>query len=211
MYQTLLENWLPDICQSPDRHVQAEALGQTGKQHHHLGNFRVALPYFQQSLQISQEIGDKAGEGTTLNNISQIYDARGDYDTALRYLQQVLQIMREIGDKAHEGGTLNNISQIFKARGDYDTALRYLQQSLQISQEIGDVAGLCVTLFNMGHIHAQNNEINEAVSAWVTVYQLAKPRQLAQALQALSNLAPQLGLPPGLDGWEMLSQRRGQS
>ena len=171
MYQTLLENWLPDICQSPDRHVQAEALGQTGKQHHHLGNFRVALPYFQQSLQISQEIGDKSGEGTTLNNISQI----------------------------------------FQARGDYDTALRYLQQSLQIRQEIGDVAGLCATLFNMGHIHAQNNEINEAVSAWVTVYQLAKPRQLAQALQALADLAPQLGLPPGLDGWEMLSQRRGQS
>ena len=73
------------------------------------------------------------------------------------------------------------------------------------------MAGLCATLFNMGHIHAQNNEINEAVSAWVTVYQLAKPRQLAQALQALADLAPQLGLPPGLDGWEMLSQRRGQS
>ena len=34
-------------------------------------------------------------------------------------------------------------------------------------------------------------------------------RQLAQALQALANLAPQVGLPPGLDGWADLSRRMG--
>ncbi|MCP4738560.1 MAG: tetratricopeptide repeat protein, partial [Bosea sp.] len=42
------------------------------------------------------EIGDTAGEGTTLNNISQIYDARGDYTTALEYLEQSLAISREM-------------------------------------------------------------------------------------------------------------------
>ncbi|MCE7925167.1 MAG: hypothetical protein DYG98_19100 [Haliscomenobacteraceae bacterium CHB4] len=31
----------------------------------------------------SNEIGDRAGEGTTLNTISQIHKKRGDYDTAL--------------------------------------------------------------------------------------------------------------------------------
>ncbi len=30
---------------------------------------------------------------------------------------------------------------------------------------------------------------------------------LSQALQALESLAPQLGLPKGLDGWEVLAQR----
>ena len=32
------------------------------------------------------------GEGTTLNNISGIYQARGDYDKALAYLEQSLKI-----------------------------------------------------------------------------------------------------------------------
>jgi hypothetical protein len=49
--------------------------------------------------------------------------------------------------------------------------------------------------------------MQEAVGAWVTVYSMAKQMNLAQALQALANLAPQLGLPEGLDGWEMLAQR----
>ncbi|MCX6049206.1 MAG: tetratricopeptide repeat protein [Chloroflexi bacterium] len=66
-----------------------------------------------QSLKIQREIGDKAGEGTTLNNISQIYDARGDYETALTYLQQSLKIRQEIGDAAGLCATLFNMGHIY--------------------------------------------------------------------------------------------------
>ena len=100
LYRTLLTEWLPDICESENLKIKAEALGQTGKQHHHLGNYSQALPLFEHSLKISQEIGDKYGEGTTLNNISQIYDARGDYDTALDLPQTIPgKFSQEIGDK----------------------------------------------------------------------------------------------------------------
>jgi len=206
-YGELLTRWLPEIRNSPDKKTQAEALGQTGKLNLHLGMFKEALPYLQQSLDIMRQIGDKAGEGTTLNNMATTAHAQGDYATALTYLQQSLDIRRQIGDKAGEGTTLNNISQIFKAQGDYATALTYLQQSLDICRQIGDKAGLCATLFNMGHIYMQNEQVQEAVGAWVTAYVMAKQMNLAQALKALSDLAPQLGLPEGLEGWEMLAQR----
>ena len=122
-------------------------------------------------------------------------------------MEQSLAIRQQIGDRAGEGTTLNNISQIYDAQGDYETALTYLKQSLAIRQQIGDRAGLCATLFNMGHIHRQNNQMQEAVSAWVTVYVIAKQINEYQALQALSQLAPSLGLPEGLDGWEDLARR----
>ncbi|MCP4288681.1 MAG: tetratricopeptide repeat protein, partial [Gammaproteobacteria bacterium] len=73
-FRTLLTEWLPDIRTSDNRQIRAEALGQTGKQHFHLGDYDTALDYLKQSLAIQQEIGDKSGEGTTLNNMSQIYD-----------------------------------------------------------------------------------------------------------------------------------------
>jgi tetratricopeptide (TPR) repeat protein len=76
---------------------------------HAQGNYTTALTYFTDSLAISQKIGDKAGEGTTLNNISQIYDAQGDYITALTCLTNSLAISQKIGDKAGEGNTLFNI------------------------------------------------------------------------------------------------------
>jgi len=127
-YQRLLKDWLPAICQADDKKNRTEALGQTGKQHLHLG--------------------------------------------------------------------------------DYEIALDYLKQSLAIRQEIGDKAGLCATLFNMGHIHLQNEEPAEALQTWLTVYQLAKPMNQADALTALENLASQLGLPgEGLQAWESLLQQ----
>ncbi|MBO8086508.1 MAG: tetratricopeptide repeat protein, partial [Marichromatium sp.] len=154
-----------------------------------------------------QEIGDRSGEGTTLNNISQIFKARGDYETALSDLKQSLAIQQEIGDRSGEGTTLNNISAIHHANGDYETALSYLKQSLAIKQEIGDSAGLCTTRFNIGVIHWENDEQQEAISAWVTAYRLARAMGLAQVLDALTQLAEQLGLPGGLEGWETLAQR----
>jgi tetratricopeptide (TPR) repeat protein len=210
MYRTLLDDWLPPLAEADNPQIRGEALGQIGKQYLHIGQYDTALDFLKKSLAIQQEIGDKSGEGTTLNNISQIFKARGDYDTALDFLKKSLAIRQEIGDKSGEGTTLNNISQIFKARGDYDTALDFLKKSLAIRQEIGDVAGLCATLFNMGHIHLQNEEVTEAVQAWVTVYQLAKKLNLAQALQALENLAGNIGLEGGLQGWEKLAQQMGE-
>ncbi|CAK8717352.1 hypothetical protein GCAAIG_06780 [Candidatus Electronema halotolerans] len=118
-----------------------------------IAEYTKALPLYEQSLAIDQEIGHRAGEGATLNNISQIYDARGDYAAALKYLEQSLDICKEIGDRAGEGTTLNNISQIYKARGDYAAALKYLEQSLVISQEIGGRAGEGTTLNNIAGIH----------------------------------------------------------
>lgn len=206
------QKWLHTLTalldENPEQNkFRAELLINLGRLHETIGNLDNALEHYEQSLAIMKEIGDKSGEGTTLNNISTIYRAHGDYETALKYLQQSLHITKEIGDKSGEGTTLNNISQIYDARGDYETALEYLRQSLTIMKEIGDRKGLCATLFNMGLIHARNEAMDDAMDAWITVYKMAKQMDLAQGLDALATLAPQLGLPEGLKGWERLAKQ----
>ena len=122
-----------------------------------------SLEALQRALALTKEIDDKALEGTTLNNISQIYDARGDYDTALGYLEDSLAIRRSIGDKSGEGTTLNNISQIYDARGDYDTALKYLEVSLAILRSIGDKSGEGTTLNNISQIYKARGDYDTAL------------------------------------------------
>ncbi|MCP4117626.1 MAG: tetratricopeptide repeat protein [Desulfobacteraceae bacterium] len=163
MYQHLLDEWLLPLTRTDDPQILGDSYGQIGKQYFHLGDYDTALEHLKKSLAITQEIGDKSGEGTTLNNISQIYDARGDYDTALEYLKKSLAITQEVGDKSGEGTTLNNISQIFKARGDYDTALEYLKKSLAIQQEIGDKSGEGTTLNNISQIFKARGDYDTAL------------------------------------------------
>jgi len=73
------------------------ALNRYGQCQLVLGAPDQALSAFEQALEGSP---DQRSRGTTLNNISQIYDARGDYATALQYLEESLGVYREIGDKA---------------------------------------------------------------------------------------------------------------
>ena len=189
-----------------DKSGEGTTINNIGEIYRIRGEYEIALEYLNRSLSIMQEINDKSGEGTTLNNISQIFQARSEYDKALEYLNLSLLIRQEIGDKSGESTTLNNISQIFQARGEYDIALEYLKQSMTMFQEIGDSAGFCVTLFNMGHIHAKHADISNALSLWVKSYKIARQINLAEGLQALATLAPQLGLPDGLEGWELLAK-----
>jgi tetratricopeptide (TPR) repeat protein len=127
------------------------------------GNYERALQLYQRSLGMVQQIGDRSGEGTTLNNISQIYKIRGDYDRALVYLEQSLAIRQQIGDRSGEGITLSNISQIYDAKGDYDRALDYLEQSLAIQQQIGDRSGEGITLNNLAGTAYAKGEYDRAL------------------------------------------------
>ncbi|WP_417908752.1 tetratricopeptide repeat protein [Candidatus Electronema sp. PJ] len=145
---------------------RAEHLSNAGYDLHRIAKYKEALSLWEQSLVIRQEIGDKAGDGATLNNISQIYYAWGDYRTALKYLEQSLTIQQELGDRAGEGITLNNIGQIQHAKGDYPTALKYLEQSLRITQEIGDKKVEGATLNNISQIHYAKRDYATALSLW---------------------------------------------
>ncbi len=159
--------------------------------------YDIALHYFQSALDALDEAArlspeEKTNKGTTLNNISQIYDARGDYDTALDYLKKSLKISQEIGDKSGQGTTLNNISALYHARGDYDTALDYLKKSLKIRQEIGDKSGLIATWHNMAMIEYAKENFPEMLALETRAYQLATETQDAMGLFTVGRMFGQV-------------------
>ena len=152
LYQQVLEDWLPDIVKSSQKKTRAEALGQTGKQFVHLGEYEKALDYLEQSLAIRQDIGDKSGEGATLNNISQIYKARGDYQTALSYLEKSLAIRQEIGDVAGMCATKFNMGHIQLQKGQLEKAMATWAEvydiaiEIDLAQALGALEGLAAQL-----------------------------------------------------------------
>ena len=87
------------------------------------GQLNAALTSLKRALEISVSSGNCKLEGTTLNNISQIYDARGDYERALSYLTQALAIRQEIGDVAGLCATLFNMAHIHWENKEQQQAL----------------------------------------------------------------------------------------
>lgn len=204
---TYLKQSLAIRQQIGDKTGEGATLNNISQIYHEQGDYEMALTYLKQSLIITQQTGNKAGEAANLNNIGSKFLRQGDYNTALFHFEQSLAISQQIGDKAGESKTINNIANIYHEQGDYETAISYLKQAIAICQQIGDKAGLSVTLYTMGHSYLENEQSQEAANAWVDSYMIAKQIGLSRVLQALAELAPQMGLSEGFEGWEQLAQR----
>jgi tetratricopeptide (TPR) repeat protein len=97
-----------------------------------------ALECYEQALPIRREVGDRAGEATTLNNIGLVYDNTGQPQQALDLYERALPIRREVGDRAGEAVTCFNIGMLLRqAFGRTVEAISYLERCVQIDAEIG--------------------------------------------------------------------------
>ncbi len=126
LYQLLLpDKWHPKPSQA------ALIYNNLGEVYYALSKFREALAYYEQSLQIYKESGDRKGEGEALNNLGGIYYSLGNTEQALSYYQQALRIRREVGDRRGESTTLGNLGALYDSLGDKEEALSYFQQALE--------------------------------------------------------------------------------
>jgi tetratricopeptide (TPR) repeat protein len=125
-----------------------------------------AIDYYEKSLKMFEAVGDRQGEGMTLNNIGLVYKAWGKYDQAIEYYKKSLKIREEVGDRKGEGVTLNNIGVVYDAWGKYDQAIEYYKKSLKITEEVGDRQGEGVTLNNIGMVYDAWGKYDQAFECY---------------------------------------------
>ncbi|VEP15844.1 Tetratricopeptide repeat protein (fragment) [Hyella patelloides LEGE 07179] len=85
---------------------EGHSLGSLGNVYSSLGKYQRAIDYYQQALEIAQDIGDRGHEGRSLGNLGLAYGSLGEYQRAIDYHQQALKIARDIGDREYEGRSL---------------------------------------------------------------------------------------------------------
>jgi tetratricopeptide (TPR) repeat protein len=83
---------------------QAYALKNIGLAYVIQGKYVEALDYYEQSLRIFREQGDKIGIANLLNNIGSIYADKGDDAKALEYCLQSLKIAEPQSDRLPVAG-----------------------------------------------------------------------------------------------------------
>ena len=124
-----------------------------GNAYHHLADYKKAIEFYQESLSIAKETGNKGSEGKAYTGLGCAYRSRGDYKKAIEFYQQSLSIAKEIGNKVSEGGAYGNLGIAYDSLGDYKKAIEFHQQSLHIAKEIGDKGSEGAAYTNLGHAY----------------------------------------------------------
>lgn len=197
----LLENLLAEYRglhrEKQDKQAEVRLLSQLADFFHSISEYRKALEYQEQALEISREIGDQKSEGNNLSNLGTTYDRLGEFQKAIEYYKQGLEISRKIGNRLGEGKSLGNLGIAYHSLGEYQTAIKYHEQSLQISRKIGNQLGEEISLGNLGVAYYVLGEYRKAIEyneqAWRISREIGNQNDEGRHLGNLGDIYYSLG------------------
>jgi tetratricopeptide (TPR) repeat protein len=128
-----------------------------------LGQYEKAIAYHQQSLEISEAMGDQQEVAISLGNLGNCYNCLGQYEKAIAYHQQSLEISEEIGYRQGVAISLGNLGNCYNCLGQYEKAIAYHRQCLYISKEIEDWQGVASSLGNLGNCYKSLGQYEKAI------------------------------------------------
>lgn len=153
---------------------RADSLRYLGIVDERLGHLSPAIEYCQKSLQLYREIGDRRGEGKTLNQLGNILLLQGDHEGGKQYYDQFLSISREIGDRWGEGQVVRNIGDIYLSQYDYRGASKYFEEALDITRQIGNRTIESSALVGLGNVYLEQAEYTKAKSLFEQSLNIAR-------------------------------------
>jgi len=141
---------------------RAETLNGIGLLAWHQNDYPSARRYFDESLSIREEIGERKDVAGSLVNLGNLAAEQGDFETARSLYEQSLPITRETGHRVWEGMCLLNLGNVSGELGDYEAAESYMEQSLTLRREIGHREGIANSLDSLGVLASGRGELAKA-------------------------------------------------
>jgi CHAT domain-containing protein/tetratricopeptide (TPR) repeat protein len=171
------------------------------------GDIDIALEYYQESLEMRQEINDKKGIASSSNNIASIYKDKGEIAKALQYYEQSLTLFKEVEYKRGISLLHNSIGHLYQEQGNYPKALEYMQESVLISRQYGDKMQEAAALINLGGLYVDLHEEKNEKETNNDSNHLTKAKEsFTSALEIYQQLEDKLGESHALSSLGYLNQ-----
>ena len=161
--------------------MKGRVYNNLGSAYDSLGEFRRAIEFYQLSLPIAVETGNKDLKGRVYNNLGSAYDSLGEFRRAIEFYQLSLPIAIETGKKDLKGSVYNNLGSAYKSLGEFKRAIEFYQLSLLIAIETGkkDLKGRVYN--NLGDAYDSLGEFRRAIE----FYQLSLSIAIETGNQAM--------------------------
>jgi len=163
----------------------------------HQPDSNLARSYYEQSLAVSRQEGDRRRAGACLTNLGELWRARGEWSRAARYYEESLAEFAEMGNRHLMPITLFDLGEVAAAQNDPAKATRYFQESLDISQEFGMRVSVALALGGLGHVAVVAGDVASARSflrqALSEGRAIGNPNALLYSLVGFARLKAQAG------------------
>ena len=171
--------------------VRATALGGIGILASSQSDYPAAQTYFEESLALRREIGDREGIGSALSNLGVVFWFQGDLKTAQEFYTEGLALNRETGDTHGAAKSLYNLAILAFEQDDYSETRPLLEEAAAMFREIGDLRSQSFVLNSLGSLFVEQKNWDAAQAIHEQNLELARqlndPLLIGDALAGLGN------------------------
>ncbi|CAF0912486.1 unnamed protein product [Adineta steineri] len=126
------------LVQTSDEGEKAHYYHQLGSVHSNQGDYKKAISYYEQALEISENIlpSNHPDLASSYNSIGNVHNQMADYSKALSFYEKALEIYQKTLPSHYPllATSYNNIALVYINMGEYSKALAYLEHALDIRQ-----------------------------------------------------------------------------
>jgi predicted ATPase/class 3 adenylate cyclase len=156
---TIAENACRNLNQPSDLSL---LLLQHGRLAWRRAAYQESLQLCQESLSISESVGDHSRMIAALVTMGKIAWGQADYSTACSYWERGLELSREIKNVRYEAVLLSNLAAVESDRGNLEDASKYFADGLSIQRRINHEVGVAYTLMNSADVLRRQQEYEAA-------------------------------------------------
>jgi len=179
--------------------ARSDALNGAGNLASGQGDYSAAWSFYEESLAIRRELGDREGVASSLHNLGLITWSQGEYGAAHSLLEESLTIFRELKDMRGVAGSVHCLGVIAREQGEYERARLLLEESLAISRQINHKDIIATSLVNLGSVAFRQMEYETAHSLYeegLAIFrELGDKRRIAGSLDSLGEAIRAQGKP----------------
>ncbi|HEX6817218.1 MAG TPA: tetratricopeptide repeat protein [Ktedonobacterales bacterium] len=158
-----------------------------------LGHVQEAEEYYNRSIALNREWGNRRGESAAITSLGRLFVQRGDLDAAQHLYEQAIEIDRELGSLRDEGIDIADLGDIQQRRGDLAGAQANYERYLAIMREVGDARGTGAALASLGSILVKRGDLAGAQESYeqslAIMRELGAAREVGAAYTALGHIA----------------------
>ncbi len=154
--------------------LQIKALNLIGDAWADKGDNPVALPYYQEAVQLAQQAGMEAMRGRIIKNIGVLYVSWQKLPEALKHYDSALAIAKSLHDKWLEADCLNNKGIVYEISEDYPKAIELYEQALAYYTQIQKKASIAMVYSNLAIAYKYSGRLDKSIEYNLKGLELAR-------------------------------------
>ena len=143
--------------------LRARGLHAAGSLATRQGDYESAGALFEESLTISEELGDAAGTARSLLSLGTVAAEQGDQERAIELSERAAKLYEESDDRRGHALAISNLGGIALARGEYAEAAKLSEQAFGLFETLEDSEGMAFALVNQGFAALSEHQHERAV------------------------------------------------